>query len=72
MSEVEICHHFWALVASLPPSLHLYTDGPKSSECVGASVWSHECALGFQLPSHTSVFSSELFAIDKAIDYALN
>ena len=72
MTGVEICHHFRALVASLPPSLHLYTNGSISSECVGASVWSRECALRFRLPSHTSVFSSELFAIDKAINYALS
>ncbi|WP_423781902.1 reverse transcriptase-like protein, partial [Escherichia coli] len=37
---------------------------------MGASVWSSECALSFRLPIHTSVFSAELFALDKAIDYA--
>ena len=36
------------------------------------NVWVRECALRLRLPSHTSVFSSELFVIDKAIDYALN
>ena len=72
MTEVEIHHHFRAVLGGLPPSLHLYTDGSKTGECVGASVWSRECSLRFRLPSHTSVFSSELFAIDKAIDYALN
>ena len=72
MTEVELHYHFRALVASFPPSLHFYTDGSQSSEWVGASVWSRECALRFRLPSHTSVFSSELFAMDKAIDYTLN
>ena len=72
VTEVELQHHFRALVAGLPPSLHLYTDGSKTGECVGASVWSCECALRFRLPTHTSVFSAEIFAIDKAIDYALN
>ena len=71
ITEAELHQHFRALVAGLPPSLHLYTDGSKTDECVGASVWSSECALSFRLPAHTSVFSSELFAIDKAIYYAL-
>ena len=71
ITEAEVLQHFRALVAGLPPSLHLYTDGSKTGECVGASVWSSECALRFRLPSHTSVFSSELFAIDQAIDFAL-
>ncbi len=63
LTEVELHQHFRALVAGLPASLHIYTDGSKTDECVGASVWSGECALSFQLPSHTSVFSAELFAV---------
>ena len=38
MTEVEIRYHFRALIASLRSSLHLYTDGSKSSEYVGASA----------------------------------
>ena len=74
VAEAELHQCFWALIAGLPPSLlvHIYTDGSKTDECVGASVWSCECALRFRLPIHTSVFSAEIFAIDKAIDYALN
>ena len=37
---------------------------------MGASVWSCKCALRFRLPTHTSIFSAEIFGIDKAI--ALN
>ena len=47
VTEAELHQHFRALVAGLPPSLHLYTDGSKTDECVGASVWSCECALSF-------------------------
>ncbi len=68
----EVHQHFRALLASHQNSHHLYTDGSKVNECVSVSVWSDECALRYRLPNHTSVFTSELFAIDKAIDYALN
>ena len=71
-TEAELQQQFRALTADLLPSLHLYTYGSKTDECVGAIVWSNECALSFRLPSQTSVFSSELFAIDKAIDFALS
>ena len=45
VAEAELHQHFRALIAGLPPSLHIYTDGSKTDECVGASVWSCECAL---------------------------
>lgn len=41
----------------------MYTDGFKSNECVGASVWSTECEVRY--------FTTKPFAIDKAINYAL-
>ena len=66
--EAEVHQHFRALLASHPNSHHVYTDGSKVNDCVGASVWSSECALRYRLPNHMSVFSSEHFAIDKAID----
>ncbi len=69
---VEVYQHFRALLASRRNSYHLYTDGSKTGDCVGASVWSSECALRYRLPNHTSVFTSELFAVDRAIDYAIN
>ncbi|KAK3886447.1 hypothetical protein Pcinc_009398 [Petrolisthes cinctipes] len=70
--ELEIHHLFGGIVRSHLGSLHVYTDGSKSDESVGASVWSSECELRYRLLIHTSVFTAELFAIDKAIDYALN
>lgn len=39
---------------------------------MGVGVWSNECELRFRLPNHTSIFIAELFAIDKAIDFALS
>ncbi len=70
--EAEVHQHFRALLASHQHSHHLYTDGSKTDDCVGASIWSNKCALRYRLPNHTSVFSSELFAIEKLIDYATN
>ncbi len=70
--EAEVHQHFRALLASHQNSHHLYTVGSKTGDCVGASVWSNECALRYRLPNHTSVFTSELFAVDRAIDYAIN
>ena len=70
--EVEVRLLFRMVLIRTLASFHLYTDGSKTSECVGASVWSTECRLRFRLPSHTSVFTAELFAIDQAIDFSLH
>lgn len=68
--EVEIRQLFRLVLIRHLASFHLYTDGSKTDECVGASVWSTECRLRYRLPIHTSVFTSELFAIDRAICFA--
>ncbi len=61
--KAEVHQYFRALLASRQHSHQLYTDGCKTDDCVGASIWSNECALRYRLPNHTSVFSSELYAI---------
>ncbi len=70
--EVEVHQRFREIIVKHLQYFHLYTDGSKTDECVGASVWSTECQLRFRLPNHTSIFLAELFAIDKAIDFALS
>ena len=70
--EAEVRQLFRLVLIRHLQSVHLYTDGSKTDECVGASVWSFDCALRYRLPTHTSVFTSELFAIERAIDFAIN
>ena len=72
MPEEEARQRFREIRNKHLDCFHLYTDGSKKDECVGAGVWSSECNLRFRLPNHTSVFIAELFAIDKAIDFALS
>ena len=68
--EAEVRQRFREILVRHLDHFHLYTDGSKANECVGSSVWSRECILQYKLPNHTSVFIAELFAIDKAIDFA--
>lgn len=70
--QAEIHLLFQEIVRSHLGSHHVYTDGSKSDECVSSNVWSTECEYRYRLPTHTSVFTAELFAIDKDIDYAIN
>ena len=70
--EREVHQRFREILVGHLDHFHIYTDGSKTDECVGASVWSRECVLQYRLPNHTSVFMSELFAIDKAIDFAMS
>jgi len=70
--EVEVRQRFREILIKHLPFFHIYTDGSKTEQVVGAGVWSNECELRFRLPNHTSIFIAELFAIDKAIDFALS
>lgn len=70
-SESEVHQLFRQVIIDHLSYVHLYTDGFKTDECVGASVWSMECALRYRLPNHTSVFCAELFGVDRAIDYVI-
>ena len=70
--EAEVHQRFREILVGHLDHFHLYTDGSKTDECVGSSVWSRECVLQYKLPNHTSVFIAELFAIDKAIDFAMS
>ena len=70
--EEEARQRFREILNNHIDCFHLYTDGSKKDECVGAGVWSNECNLRFRLPNHTSIFIAELFAIDKAIDFAMS
>ena len=72
VAGAELQQRFRSPIASLPPFSHLYVNGIKTDKRMGASVWSCECVLRFRLPIHTSVFSAEIFALDRAIDCVLN
>ena len=70
--EAEVRQRFREILVKHLPYFHIYTDGSKTEECVGAGVWSNECQMRFRLPNHTSIFIAELFAIHKALDFALS
>lgn len=57
-----------------PNSYHIYTDGSKLERNVGCAVWDKEInlSLKYKLSSFYSVYSSELIAIIKALDYITN
>ena len=50
----------------------IYTDGSKSDLGVGFAVVSERFKIVSSLPSYSSVFTAELFAIKNALNYILN
>lgn len=50
----------------------VYTDGSKTSDRVGSAIYTHSFSKSYLLHSTTSVFTAELFAISKAINFTLN
>ena len=55
------------LIASYEGRTALFTDGSKTSDGVGCAFVSSRDTRSFSLPACTSVFSSELVAIEKAL-----
>ena len=57
-------HHF-------PDSIHIFTDGSKNEEGVGAAYWISALSFSssFSLPSFTSIFHAEQTAIFQALIY---
>lgn len=49
---------------------HIYTDGSKTDDCVGAGIWLPLVQTNFRLPMHTSVYNAEVFAILWALQHA--
>lgn len=57
------------------PRLHtstVYTDGSKMYQYIEAAVWSSLYATYEHLSDHISIFTTELYAILLAINYAIN
>ena len=50
-------------------STHVYTDGSADGKLVGCAVWCSDFTLSCRLPSHSSVFTSELYAIYSALKF---
>ena len=50
----------------------IFTDGSKSEEGVGCAVVCGNNIIKKHLPSYTSIFNAELFAIFKALEYIFN
>ena len=50
-------------------AIHIYTDGSKSNNNVGFTVITPNIQISGKLPSEFSVFSSELYAIKKALEF---
>ena len=50
------------------PTIHIYTDGSKTEECVGyAAVTGNRVSCG-SLPKEASIFTAELYAIKTSIN----
>lgn len=63
-----ILREFIRVTRSLPNSHFIYTDASKINNKVGAAVVSDSTLSKFQLPNYCSIYSSELFAIMKALE----
>ncbi|XP_074028321.1 uncharacterized protein [Leptinotarsa decemlineata] len=61
---------FQQLLQQFEDCIQIYTDASKSKEGVGAAFTSTASKLSFKLPAESTVFSGELYAIWKALEYA--
>lgn len=53
----------------IPEFIKIYTDGSKKSNRVGAAFTSDNVNESFKLPQCCSIFTAELFALWKAVNY---
>lgn len=64
--------HFESMIQeSEENAVFIYTDASKSNTGVGAAIITDEERRMYSLPKYTTTFTAELFAILKAVDYAL-
>lgn len=79
ITEIDIQKHnsnpaalrasFYAQISNYSEYKHIYTDAAKISKATGCAVMAENDELLFKLPDHVSVFTSEAFAILKALEY---
>ncbi|KAG5889299.1 hypothetical protein JTB14_031946 [Gonioctena quinquepunctata] len=64
-----IVQAFQALLSRYPEHSNFYTDASKSEDKVGAAFVFQEETKRYPLPTSTSVYSGEIFAILQAVKY---
>lgn len=60
---------FLEVLANYQDAIHIYTDGSKNGQDVGCAFVIEDDMYTFCIHEYTSVFTSELMAIEKALEY---
>lgn len=64
--------HYNNLINKYPNYVKIFTDGSKSPDRAGCAIIHENNEIPFSLPSHFTILSAELYALQLAINYSIN